>query len=83
VELVTRVAAEKQATAAQIALAWLLAQQPWIVPIPATTRLEHLEENIGATTVELTPEDLRQLDTVASLVHQPRMTEEMTRMSGK
>ena len=55
-------ATEKQATAAQIALAWLLAQQPWIVPIPGTTKLSRLEENVGAAAIELSTEDLRQID---------------------
>jgi aryl-alcohol dehydrogenase-like predicted oxidoreductase len=58
VELVGRIAADKQATPAQVALAWLLAQQPWIVPIPGTTKLHRLEENIGGAAVELTPQDL-------------------------
>jgi aryl-alcohol dehydrogenase-like predicted oxidoreductase len=53
----------KGATPAQIALAWLLAQKPWIVPIPGTTKLARLEENIGAAAVQLTPDDLRQIET--------------------
>jgi len=61
VDLLGRIAAAKQATAAQIALGWLLAQKPWIVPIPGTTKLHRLEENIGAAAVELTPHDLRQI----------------------
>jgi aryl-alcohol dehydrogenase-like predicted oxidoreductase len=83
IELMTRIAADKQATLAQIALAWLLAQQPWIVPIPGTRRLEHLDENIAATVLELTPEDLRQLHTAARLVQQPRMPEQLLRMTGR
>src|ERR1022692_3460234 len=63
VDLLAKVAERKKATPAQIALAWLLAQKPWIVPIPGTTKLHRLEENIGAVTFELTPEDLRELDT--------------------
>ena len=63
VDLLNRVAARKNATAAQIALAWLLAQKPWIVPIPGTTKLEHLEENLGASAILLTPDDL---DDIAS-----------------
>ena len=55
------IAARKQATPAQIALAWLLAQKPWIVPIPGTTKLHRLEENLGAAAVELTPDDLREI----------------------
>jgi aryl-alcohol dehydrogenase-like predicted oxidoreductase len=66
VDLLGRIAAAKQATAAQIALAWLLARQPWIVPIPGTTKLHRLEENIGAVSVELTPEDLRQIGNTLS-----------------
>jgi aryl-alcohol dehydrogenase-like predicted oxidoreductase len=61
VDLLGRIAKEKTATKAQIALAWLLAQKPWIVPIPGTTKLHRLEENIGAADVELTPEDLHQI----------------------
>jgi aryl-alcohol dehydrogenase-like predicted oxidoreductase len=62
VELLQRIAAHKQATPAQVALAWLLAQQPWIVPIPGTTKLHRLEENLAAVNVELTAEDLREID---------------------
>src|SRR5579863_7803552 len=62
VDLIARFAAKQNATSAQIALAWLLAQKPWIVPIPGTARLERLEENIGAASVELAREDLRELD---------------------
>lgn len=68
VDLLKRVAAEKTATAAQIALAWLLAQRPYIVPIPGTTKLRRLEENIGATLVELTKDDLREIDQGASSI---------------
>jgi aryl-alcohol dehydrogenase-like predicted oxidoreductase len=66
VNLLTRIGKRKQATPAQIALAWLLAQQPWIVPIPGTTKRNRLEENIGAATIELTPDDLREIDGAAS-----------------
>ena len=62
------IAARKQATPAQIALAWLLAQKPWIVPIPGTTKLHRLEENIGAAAFELTPDDLREIDGAASRI---------------
>src|SRR5207247_7268499 len=58
----------KKATPAQIALAWLLAQKPWIVPIPGTTKLHRLDENIGAVSVELTPDDLRDIDNAASQI---------------
>jgi aryl-alcohol dehydrogenase-like predicted oxidoreductase len=66
VDLVTRMAGEKRATPAQIALAWLLAQRPWIVPIPGTTKLHRLEENLGAVNVELTPDDRREIEEAAS-----------------
>jgi aryl-alcohol dehydrogenase-like predicted oxidoreductase len=62
IDLLREIAARKQATSAQIALAWLLAQKPWIVPIPGTTKLHRLEENIGAVDVELTPDDLREIE---------------------
>src|SRR5215510_11007617 len=68
VELIGRFAQEKNATPAQIALAWLLAQRPWIVPIPGTTKLHRLEENIGAAAVELTDDDLHEIDTAASKI---------------
>ena len=68
VDLLARIAADKQATPAQIALAWLLAQKPWIAPIPGTTRLDRLEENIGAAAVELTSADLRRIDEAASQI---------------
>ncbi len=68
VELLERIAARKQATPAQIALAWLLAQKPWIVPIPGTTKLSRLEENIGAVSVELTSDDLREINTATSQI---------------
>jgi len=68
VDLIGRFAQEKKATPAQISLAWLLAQKPWIVPIPGTTKLHRLEENLGAVVVELTREDLRELETAASKI---------------
>lgn len=68
VDFVTRVAASKRATPAQIALAWLLAQRPWIVPIPGTTKLHRLEENLGAVAIELTAEDLRVIDDAAAKI---------------
>src|SRR5829696_6848862 len=68
VDLVGRIAAKKQTTPAQIALAWLLAQKPWIVPIPGTTKLERLEENLGAAAVELTADDLREIDSAAARI---------------
>ena len=68
VDLLNQVAARKQATPAQIALAWILAQKPWIVPIPGTTKLHRLEENIGADSVELTPDDLRDIEEASSSI---------------
>jgi aryl-alcohol dehydrogenase-like predicted oxidoreductase len=66
VDLLGRIAERKKATPAQVALAWLLAQKPWIVPIPGTTKLHRLDENIGAVDVKLTPDDLREIDSAAS-----------------
>ena len=66
VDLLARIGDQKRATPAQIALAWLLAQRPWIVPIPGTTKLDRLEENIAAASVKLTPDDLRSIDAAAS-----------------
>jgi aryl-alcohol dehydrogenase-like predicted oxidoreductase len=68
VDVLAKFAAQKKATPAQIALAWLLAQKPWIVPIPGTTKVSRLEENVGAAAVELTPTDLRQIDEAASKI---------------
>jgi aryl-alcohol dehydrogenase-like predicted oxidoreductase len=68
VDLLTTFAKEKKATPAQIALAWLLAKKPWIVPIPGTTKLHRFEENLGATDVELTPEDLREIERASSSI---------------
>ena len=85
VDLIGRFAKQKKATPAQIALAWLLAQKPWIVPIPGTTKLHRLEENIGAAAVELTREDLRQLETAASKipVQGARYPEELQKLVGR
>ena len=68
VDLLNKIAKEKKATPAQIALAWLLAQKPWIVPIPGTTKLHRLKENLGSVSIELTPEDLREIDETASKI---------------
>jgi aryl-alcohol dehydrogenase-like predicted oxidoreductase len=68
VDLLRKIAGRKKATPAQIALAWLLAQKPWIVPISGTTKLNRLEENIGAVAIELTPEDLREIDSAAAKI---------------
>jgi aryl-alcohol dehydrogenase-like predicted oxidoreductase len=78
VDLLRRVADKKKATPAQIALAWLLAQKPWIVPIPGTRRMDHLEENLGAVNVQLTPADLSEIATALSgiKVHGGRMSEQ-------
>src|SRR6201988_3777227 len=85
VDLLGRIAARKNATPAQIALAWLLAQKPWIVPIPGTTKLHRLEENMGAVAIELTPEDLRQLETATSkiAVQGARYPEELQKLVGQ
>src|SRR5947207_2568058 len=69
VDLLGKIAERKKATPAQIALAWLLAQKPWIVPIPGTTKLHRLEENIGAAAIELTADDLREIDAAASKIN--------------
>jgi aryl-alcohol dehydrogenase-like predicted oxidoreductase len=68
VDLVSNFAKRKNATPAQVAIAWVLAQKPWMVPIPGTTKLHRLEENLGAANVELTPDDLRQIDEVTSRI---------------
>jgi aryl-alcohol dehydrogenase-like predicted oxidoreductase len=85
IHLLGGIAERKKATPAQIALAWLLAQEPWIVPIPGTTKLHRLEENIGAVSVELTPDDLRDIDTAASriTVQGARYPERLERMTGR
>jgi aryl-alcohol dehydrogenase-like predicted oxidoreductase len=85
VDLLGRFAQQKKATPAQIALAWLLAQKSWIVPIPGTTKLDRLEENIGAANVELSPEDLRELETAASkiTVQGARYPEQLQKMVGR
>jgi aryl-alcohol dehydrogenase-like predicted oxidoreductase len=85
VDLLGKFAQQKKATPAQIALAWLLAQKPWIVPIPGTTKVHRLEENIGAVDIELTPDDLRQLETTASKipVQGARYPEELQKLVGR
>jgi aryl-alcohol dehydrogenase-like predicted oxidoreductase len=84
VDLLGRIARHKRATPAQIALAWLLAQKPWIVPIPGTTKLSRLDENIGAVDIELTADDLREIDEAAEqiTVQGERYTEELQRLVG-
>ena len=85
VDLVRQIAERKKATPAQIALAWLLAQKPWIVPIPGTTKLERLQENVGAVGVELTSHDLREIDSAASTitVQGARYPEELQKLVGR
>jgi aryl-alcohol dehydrogenase-like predicted oxidoreductase len=85
VDLLRSVAERKGATPAQIALAWLLAQRPWIVPIPGTTKLARLDENLGAVTVELTSGDLREIDTAASKIklRGARLPEDALEMTGR
>ncbi|MEY2413850.1 MAG: hypothetical protein QOD84_2456 [Acidobacteriaceae bacterium] len=85
VDLLTKVAEKKNATPAQIALAWLLAQKPWIVPIPGTTKVHRLEENLGAANIELTPEDLRAIDGAASkiAIQGARYPEHLEKMVGR
>ncbi len=83
IDLLASIAGRKKATTAQIALGWLLAQKPWIVPIPGTTKLGRLEENIGAVSVELTADDLRDIDAAASQIavqgdRYPARLEQMT-----
>ncbi len=78
-------AERKKATPAQIALVWLLAQRPWIVPIPGTTKRNRLEENVGAARVHLTPDDLREIDRAASQieVHGARYPEHLQKLVGR
>ena len=85
VDLLTRMADQKKATPAQIALAWLLAQQPWIVPIPGTTKLHRLEENLAAADIALTTADLREIDSAASkiAVQGARYPEQLQQMVGR
>ena len=85
VDLLGKIGEGKKATPAQIALAWLLAQKPWIVPIPGTTKLNRLEENIGAVAVELTPDDLREIESAASkiTVQGARYPESVERLTGR
>src|SRR5439155_20335983 len=85
VDLLGNIAQHKKATPAQIALAWLLAQKPWIVPIPGTTKLHRLEENIGAVEIELTPDDLREIENAASRikVEGARYPEKLEAMTGR
>jgi len=85
IDLLGTIGKRKKATPAQIALAWLLAQKPWIVPIPGTTKLNRLDENIGAVAVELTPDDLRDIESAASKikVQGARYPEKLEQMTGR
>ena len=85
VDLLNQIARRQNATPAQIALAWLLAQKPWIVPIPGTTKIDRLEENIGAASVELTPDALDEINAAASkiLIQGERLPESILRMSDR
>ena len=85
VDLVARIATRKKATPAQIALAWLLAQKPWIMPIPGTRKVERLDENLGAAAIELTPDDLAQIEAAAAKItvqgaRYPEHLEKMTNL---
>jgi aryl-alcohol dehydrogenase-like predicted oxidoreductase len=84
IDLLQEVAEQKNATLAQVALAWLLAQKPWIVPIPGTRKLSRLEENLGAANIELTPEELRDINSSTSKINLigARYTEELEKMTG-
>ena len=85
VDLLGKIAQRKKATPAQIALAWLLAQTPWIVPIPGTTKLARVEENLGAVNIQLTPNDLREIDAAAAQItpQGARYPEELQKMVGR
>lgn len=85
IDLLGQIGQRKKATVAQIALAWLLAQKPWIVPIPGTTKLNRLDENIGAEAVELTPDDLRDIESAATkiTVQGARYPEKLEQMTGR
>jgi aryl-alcohol dehydrogenase-like predicted oxidoreductase len=85
VDLLVEVAKRKKATPAQVALAWLLAQKPWIVPIPGTTKLHRLEENLGAASVDLTPSDLLEIDRASSAikVEGARYPEHFEKLAGR
>ena len=85
IDLLARIGEQKGATSAQIALAWLLAQKPWIVPIPGSRKLEHLDDNIGALAVELTADDLQEIESALSeiTVQGDRYPQDLKRMSGR
>ena len=85
IDLLGTIGKRKNATPAPIALAWLLAQKPWIVPIPGTTKLHRLDENMGAASIQLTPDDLREIDRAASriTVHGARYPEQLEQLTGR
>ena len=85
IDLLTRIGEHKGATPGQIALAWLLAQKPWIVPIPGSRKLERLDENIGAVAVELTPDDLREIESALSklTIQGARYPENLEQQTGR
>ena len=85
IDLIGKISQRKKVTVAQIALAWLLAQKPWIVPIPGTTKLNRLDENMGAIAVELTPDDLREIESTAAkiTVQGARYPEKLEKMTGR
>jgi aryl-alcohol dehydrogenase-like predicted oxidoreductase len=85
VDLIEKFAKQRKATPAQIALAWLLAQKPWIVPIPGTTKLHRLEENTGAAAVDLTPAEVRELESAVSeiAVQGARYPEQLQKLVGR
>ena len=83
IDLLGATGARKKATPAQIALAWILAQKPWMVPIPGTTKLARLDENDGAADIALSADDLREIDSAAAKVQQPRYPEEMEQLTGR
>jgi aryl-alcohol dehydrogenase-like predicted oxidoreductase len=85
IDLIARIAERKKATPAQVSLAWLLARKPWIVPIPGTTKLHRLDENIGAVALRLTADDLREIDKASSqiTIHGDRYPENLEEMTGR
>jgi aryl-alcohol dehydrogenase-like predicted oxidoreductase len=83
IDLLGAIGARKKATSAQIALAWVLVQKPWMVPIPGTTKLARLDENNAALAIELTPDDLREIDSAAAKIQQPRYNEAMEQMTNR
>lgn len=85
VDLLGQIAQRKKATPAQIALAWLLAQKPWIVPIPGTTKQHRLEENNGAAAIQLSPDDLREIESASAKIpiHGARYPEHIEKMTGR